>query len=297
MVNQVQDLLDLLNLEQIEQNIFRGTSRETVSGAIFGGQVLGQALAAAGRTVEGRIAHSMHGYFLRSGDMKAPVVFEVDRIRDGTSFTTRRVVAIQHGQPIFNMAASFQIEEPGVDHQFDMPKVTQPEDLVSEGDMRKMFVDYMPEKLRTLLLQDQPIEIRVIDPINPFAPEARPPYRMMWFKAAGKLPDDLAIHQNILAYASDHGFISTSFLPHKLTFTMRNLQVASLDHALWFHRPFRADEWLLYTMDSPSASNARGLNRGSIYTREGVLVASVAQEGLIRVRPETKRPEKAVPKA
>jgi acyl-CoA thioesterase II len=286
MTDSVQILLRLLDLENIEMNLFRGNSRDIGGKSVFGGQVLAQALVAAQRTVEDRVAHSLHGYFLRPGDKEAAIVFDVDRIRDGKSFTTRRVVAIQHGRPIFNMAASFQVIEEGNEHQSKMPDVPPPEDIMPELEMRRLVADKIPEKFRDVFLQEQPIEFRPIDPVNPFMPDKRPPYRAIWFRADGKLPDDLATHQAILAYASDYGLLSASMLPHGLTFMQRNVQVASLDHALWFHRPFRADEWLLYSIDSDSASNARGFNRGSIFTRDGVLVASAVQEGLVRLRLE-----------
>lgn len=281
-------LLNLLDLESIDDNIYRGQSRDVGGKSIFGGQVLAQALMAATRTVEpARIPHSLHGYFLRPGDTKSPVIYDVDRIRDGTSFTTRRVVAIQHGRPIFNMAASFQIEEEGFEHQAEMPQgVPPPEELTPELELRKRIADKLPEKVRSKFLQPMPVEFRHVNPINPFAPEKRPPLKYSWFRADGAMPDDIRMNQAVLAYASDFAFVGTSMLPHRLTFMQRNLQVASLDHAIWFHRKFRADEWLLYVQDSPSASNARGFNRGQIFTREGVLVASVAQEGLIRLRLE-----------
>ncbi len=281
----VDELVRLLDLERIEDNIFRGQSRDIGGRSVFGGQVLSQSLVAAGRTIErDRMAHSLHAYFLRPGDMEAPIVYEVDRIRDGKSFTTRRVKAIQHGRPIFNMACSFQVHENGGEHQIDMPDVPPPEELKSEMELRALVVDHLPEKLRAKFMQPRPIEFRPIDPENPFQPEKKPPYRNYWLRAAGKLNDDMALHQAVLAYASDFWLMGTAMLPHGLTFMMRHVQVASLDHALWFHRPFRADEWLLYSMDSPSSGNSRGFNRGSIFTRDGKLVASVVQEGLVRVR-------------
>ena len=280
-------ITELLDLEPIEVNLFRGKNRDVGGKSVFGGQVLAQALVAANRTVDpARPCHSMHGYFLLPGDMLAPIVFDVERIRDGRSFTTRRVRAIQHGQVIFNMAASYQVAEHGVEHQTEMPPVPPPEELVAESELRKLVADHVPERYRKRFLQDQPIEFRPVNPVNPFAPDKRPPVKDVWFKAAGKLPDDPALHQAVLAYTSDFGFIGTAMLPHGLSFMMKNVQVASLDHALWFHGPFRADDWLLYHMDSPVAYGARGFNRGSIYTRDGVLVASVAQEGLIRLHEE-----------
>jgi len=280
----LQDLIQLLDLEPIEVNLFRGVSPREGWQRVFGGQVLGQALVAAGRTVEGRVAHSFSAYFLRPGDPTVPILYDVDRIRDGTSFTTRRVVAIQHGRPIFNLQASFQVTEPGFEHQLEMPDVRGPEGLKSEVELRKEVADRLPEKMRPIFTRARPIEVRPIDPQDEFAPERRPPLQNVWFRAVDRLPDDLALHQCVLAYASDLTLLDTSTLPHAVSWWNDKLQSASLDHAMWFHRPFRADEWLLYAQDSPSASGARGFNRGSIFTRDGKLVASVTQEGLIRVR-------------
>lgn len=278
-------LLDLLDLEEIEQNLFRGRSRDIGSGRVFGGQVLAQALVAAGRTVEeGRIAHSLHGYFILPGDVNVPIVYFVDRIRDGRSFTTRRIVAIQHGRPIFNLSASFQVAEEGIEHQERMPEAPDPEGLPRELDLIRSVADRIPERLRGVYTQDRPIDFRPVDPVDPFAPEPRPARKQVWLRAIGTLPDDPLIHQSVLAYASDYGLLGAALLPHGLTFQMPRLQAATLDHALWFHRPFRADEWLLYCMDSPSAAGARGFTRGSVYARGGTLVASAAQEGLLRLR-------------
>lgn len=277
-------LIALLDLEQIEVNLFRGRSPQDGWQRVFGGQVLGQALVAAGRTVEGRAAHSFHAYFLRPGDPKVPILYDVDRIRDGSSFTTRRVVAIQHGKAIFNLAASFQIDEPGLEHQIEMPEVPGPEGLLNEVQLREKNAHRIPEKFRSSFLRARPIEVRPIDPIDEFAPDKRPPFLNVWFRAVDTLPDDRALHQCVLAYASDLTLLDTSALPHAISWWSEKLQTASLDHAMWFHRQFRADEWLLYAQDSPRAAGARGFNRGSIFTREGELVASVAQEGLIRLR-------------
>ncbi|CAN5885149.1 acyl-CoA thioesterase II [soil metagenome] len=285
------DLLGLLDLEELELNIFRGRSRDIGSPSVFGGQVLAQALVAAGRTVEEeRLAHSLHGYFILPGDVRAPIVYFVDRLRDGTSFATRRVTAIQHGQAIFNMAASFQLEEEGPEHQGEMPEVPPPEELPRELELIRRSADRIPERVRALYTQERPIELRPIDPVDPFAPEPRPPLRQMWLRVVGSMPDELLKHQSVLAYASDYGLLGAALLPHALSFQMPQLQAATLDHALWFHRRFRADEWLLYSIDSPSAAGARGFTRGSIFARDGTLVASVAQEGLIRLRtPEGRR--------
>ena len=278
-------LIELLDLEPIEVNLFRGRSPQDGWQRVFGGQVLGQALVAAGRTVEGRAAHSFHAYFLRPGDPKLPILYDVDRIRDGSSFTTRRVVAIQHGKAIFNLAASFQVDEPGLEHQIEMPDVPPPEGLLNEVELRRRHIDRIPERFHATFLRDRPIEVRPIDPVDEFAPEKRPPFQNVWFRAVDALPDDRALHQCVLAYASDLTLLDTSNLPHGVSWWSEKFQTASLDHAMWFHRPFRADEWLLYAQDSPRAAGARGFNRGSVFTRAGELVASVTQEGLIRLRP------------
>lgn len=282
----MQELLALLDLEQLEVNLFRGQSQDYFGKNVFGGQVLGQALVAAGRTVEGaRPAHSLHAYFLLAGDPHTPIVYEVDRVRDGKSFTTRTVRAIQHGEIIFTMMASFAHDEDGYDHQFPMPDVPAPETLISELDLRRMVVPFVPESYRAVMGMERPMEIRPIDPVNPFALVPTEPVRGQWMKTQSTLPDDLFLHQCILAFASDFGFMGTAMLPHAAHFMQPNMQCASIDHAMWFHRPFRIDEWMLYHMDSPSASSAKGINRGLLYTRDGVLAASTAQEGLIRRHP------------
>jgi len=279
------NLLALLDLEQIEHNIFRGRNRDIGSGRVFGGQVLAQALVAAGRTVEpDRTCHSLHGYFILPGDVNTPIVYFVDRLRDGKSFTTRRITAIQHGQAIFNMAASFQVTEDGPEHQAEMPDVPPPDDLPSELELIRSVADRIPERLREIYTQERPLEMRPIRPVDPFAPEPREPIKHVWLRATGTVSGTVLEHQSVLAYASDYGLLGAALLPHALSFQMPTLQAATLDHVLWFHRPFRADEWLLYTMDSPSAAGARGFTRGSIFSRDGRLVASVAQEGLIRIR-------------
>ncbi|MEW5928642.1 MAG: acyl-CoA thioesterase II [Gemmatimonadota bacterium] len=280
------DLLALLDLEPLEHNIYRGQNRDIGSGRVYGGQVLAQALVAARRTIdEERTAHSLHGYFILPGDIHAPIVYFVDRLRDGKSFTTRQVTAIQHGRAIFNMSASFQVaEDDGPDHQAEMPDVPPPEELPRELDLIRGMADRIPEPLRAVYTQDRPIDFRPVSPVDPFQPERRAPAKHVWFRADGQVPDDALSHQATLAYASDYGLLGTALLPHGLSFQMRRLQAATLDHALWLHRPFRADEWLLYSTDAPSASGARGFTRGSIFTRDGRLVASTAQEGLLRVR-------------
>ena len=280
----LESLLDLLDLEPLEENIYRGRNRDLGYGRVFGGQVLAQALVAARRTVEEeREAHSIHGYFILPGEVDAPIVYFVDRLRDGRSFTTRRVTAIQHGRAIFNMAASFQVEEEGPAHQAAMPDVPPPESLPRELDLVRSMADRIPEHLRSVFTQDRPIDFRPVDPVDPFRPDERPPVKYLWFRAEGEVPPDTLQHQAVLAYASDYGLLATALLPHRLSFQNPRLQAATLDHAIWFHRPFRVDEWLLYATDSPSASGARGFTRGSIYTREGVLVASTTQEGLVRL--------------
>jgi acyl-CoA thioesterase-2 len=287
----VQRLIELLDLEAIEVNIFRGTSPQDRSQRVFGGQVLGQALVAASRTVEARVCHSLHAYFLLPGDPKVPILYEVDRSRDGGSFSSRRVVAIQHGRPIFHMSVSFQIEEPGFEHQIDPPNVPSPDTLPSEDDFRRQFIDKVPPDYREQFLRKRPIELRPIDRGDIFRPEKRPPQQAVWVRATGALPADVALNQCVLAYASDMTLLDTSLLPHGIGWFDERIQMASIDHAMWFHRPFRADEWLLYVQDSPSASGARGFNRGLIFSAEGKLVASVAQEGLMRLKSETKKNE------
>jgi acyl-CoA thioesterase-2 len=277
------ELLDLLGLERIEQDLFRGQSQDLGWGNVFGGQVLGQALSAAEQTVEqDRAVHSMHGYFLRTGDAKRPIVYEVDRIRDGKSFTTRRVVAIQGGHAIFSMSASFQKAEPGFEHAAEMPATSGPDGLPSEVELARRYADRIPEAMRQQALADRPIEIRHVDEYDPLHPDVRPPTRMVWYRATGKLPDRPSVHQYLLAYASDFNLLGVAMQPHGVSWMTPGMQVASLDHAIWFHRPFRMDQWLLYVIDSPSASGARGLSRGQFFTQDGQLVASVAQEGLIR---------------
>lgn len=281
----ISDLLQLLELERIEHNIYRGRNRDIGTGRVFGGQVLAQALVAARRTVEEpREAHSLHGYFILPGDLAAPIVYFVDRLRDGRSFTTRRVTAIQHGRAIFNMAVSFQVEEDGVEHQIEAPDAPKPEDLPPELDLIREMADRIPEPLREVYTQDRPIDFRPVNPMDPFRPERRRPFRCVWLRTVGELDGSALHHQAVLAYASDYGLLGAALLPHGLSLQQPELQAATLDHTIWFHRPFRADEWLLYSMDSPAAAGARGFTRGSVFTREGVLVASVAQEGLIRVR-------------
>ena len=281
----LQDLLDVLALDRLEECCFQGRTRDIGSWAVFGGQVLAQGLNAMTRTVpEERLAHSLHGYFILPGDKNEPIRYEVDPIRNGKSFTTRRVVAYQHGRAIFNMAASFQRHEEGFNHQIEMLNVPPPESLLPFHEVAKDFFESMNIKPMGIFAEDSPIEFRPVEKIEPIAPDARPPFRHVWFKSNGKLPDLPQVHRYIMAYASDFNLLVTALQPHGVTLLSKQLQIASLDHAMWFHRSFRADEWLLYALDSPSASNARGFCRGSIFTRDGILVASVTQEGLIRMR-------------
>lgn len=281
----VDELVQLLNLETIEVNLFRGQSKDVSGRNVFGGQVLAQALMAAYHTLtEKRLCHSIHAYFLRPGDIKIPIVYEVDRIRDGGSFTTRRVVAIQNGEAIFNLSASFQVFERGLEHQAtNAPDVPPPESLASDNELRQSLAERVPERLRAVLTQRRPIDIRPVNPMDFLKPEPRAPRKQAWFRADGPVGDDPAIHQALLTYASDFGLLGAGMMPHGLSFADPNVHAASLDHTLWFHHPFRADEWLLYDMESPCGMNARAFNRGQIY-QNGKLVASVCQEGLMRVR-------------
>ena len=290
------ELIDQLALERIEENLFRGQSQDLGWGAVFGGQVLGQALSAAVQTVPPeRSVHSLHAYFLRSGDVSKPIVYDVDRIRDGGSFTTRRVVAIQSGRPIFNLSCSFQKSEPGFVHQDPMPDTPAPETLAPDSEYFARMAQTGPvpgsKKIDLAALnRDRPFELRTVHhQDHAVAPTPQPARRRIWMRAVDKLPDSPALHAYLLAYASDYSFITTALLPHGVTLYTLGMQVASIDHVMWFHQPFRADEWLLYVIDSPSASGARGLVRGSVYTRDGTLVASTAQEGLIRMRGQTEQ--------
>lgn len=279
------DLVKQLSLERIEENLFRGESQDLGWGQVFGGQVLGQALSAAVKTVPTeRVVHSLHGYFLLTGKVDRPIVYDVERIRDGGSFTTRRVVAIQDGHPIFNMSASFQVEEEGFEHQDVMPDMPGPDGLPSQVELARRFADRIPPPLRERFTAESPIEIRPIDPNDPLAPKVRPATSATWIRANGKLPDDPSLHRYLLAYASDFNFLGTSLYPHGASWLTRSLQVASLDHSMWFHRSFRMDDWLLQVVDSPSASGGRGLSQAKFFARDGRLVASTVQEGLIRKR-------------
>jgi acyl-CoA thioesterase-2 len=284
MASAVQDLLTTLDLEPLEVNLFRGRSPQTTLQRVFGGQVIGQALVAATRTVDGRPPHSLHAYFLLAGDPKVPIIYEVDRIRDGKSFTTRRVIGIQHGHAIFSMSVSFHADEPSLDHQIPAPAVPKPEALPSEAELKQHILPQLPEAVRRYYARERPIELRPVEYGRYIGQKPADGRFNVWIRATGRLPDDSAIHRCVLAYASDMMLLDTALVPHGRSVFDQNIMGASLDHALWFHRPFRADEWLLYAQDSPNLHGARGFARGLIYSAEGTLVASVAQEGLLRER-------------
>jgi acyl-CoA thioesterase-2 len=284
MASAVADLLTILDLEPLEVNLFRGRSPQTTLQRVFGGQVIGQALVAASRTVDGRPPHSLHAYFLLAGDPKVPIIYEVDRIRDGKSFTTRRVVAIQHGHAIFSMSVSFHNDEGGLDHQMPAPDVSQPEALPSDAEIRQHVLPQLPEAVRRYYERERPIELRPVEYGRYVGQKLEHGRFNVWIRATGRLPDDPAIHRCVLAYASDMMLLDTALVPHGRSVFDKSIMGASLDHALWFHRPFRADEWLLYAQDSPNLHGARGFARGLIYAADGTLVASVTQEGLLRER-------------
>ncbi|MCP3730673.1 acyl-CoA thioesterase II [Sphingomonas sp. MG17] len=278
------ELLTLLDVEELDADLYRGHRQPGGVGRVFGGQVIAQGLQAAQRSVEGKIAHSLHAYFMRPGSEDHPITYRVVRDFDGGSFATRRVIAMQRGTPILSMSASFQREEGGLHHQDVMPEVPPPEDLQTEQALRREEIEQIPDRLRQRLLRRRPIELRPCRPRDRLAPSAEAPVAHCWFRAIAPLPDDPALHRAVLAYASDMALLGTSMLPHPVSWATPGMQTASLDHALWLHEPFRADDWLLYATDSPWAGHARGFNRGRIFTRDGRLVASTAQEGLIRRR-------------
>ncbi len=278
----IADLLSLLELEPLEVNLFRGESRDIGSPQVFGGQVLGPALMAASRTIEGRVVHSLHAYFLRRGDFNAPIVYHVDRSRDGHSFSNRRVVAIQHGEQIFNMAASFQEVQPGIEHQITMPAVPSPESLPDSSRVPEDILARVPERTRRLLATPRPFEFRSVQPLESLQ-QTRAPARQIWFRAVSSVPDDETLNRCLLAYVSDFYLLETATLPHGISTLSGRAILASIDHAMWFHRPLRVDEWLLYAVESPSASGSRGFARASVFARDGRLVASTAQEGLVRL--------------
>ena len=282
----VSELIELLSLERLEDDLFRGQSRDIGTKYVFGGQVLGQALSAAQATLaQPRAAHSLHAYFLRAGDIEAPIVYHVDRTRDGGSFSVRRVTAVQHGKVIFFCAASFQHEEPGAEHQVSMPDVPKPEDLEPAPAIPPEKLALLPVLVRRWLDRTGPFEFRQVYPRDELNPPKRPPFQQVWFRLTEKVGDAPELHRALLAYASDFHLLGTATFPHGISYYQPNVQMASLDHALWFHRSFRADDWLLYAIDSPSAQGARGLARGQIFDRAGRLVASTVQEGMIRVLP------------
>ena len=281
----VAELIQLLQLDRIEDNLFRGQSRDIGTRYVFGGQVVAQALSAAQQTVAAdRAAHSLHAYFLRAGDIEAPIVYRVHRARDGHSFSVRRVEAIQHGQPILNCAVSFQVDESGFEHQTSMPEVPKPEDLEPPAPLPNEELAKLPPKLRRWFAIDGPFERRLVWPRDELHPTKRPPYQHIWFRLAERVDLPPAMHRALLAYASDFHLIGTALLPHGVSYLTPNLQMASLDHAVWFHRSFRADDWILYACESPTAQGARGLVRGQMFDTSGRLIASTAQEGLLRLR-------------
>jgi acyl-CoA thioesterase-2 len=280
----LEDLINVMTLERLEMNLFRGESRDIGSPQVFGGQVLGQALVAATATAEDRVVHSLHAYFLRRGDFNAPIVYEVDRALDGNHFSSRRVVAIQHGRQIFNMSASFQAAETGLDHQAAAPPVPGPEELEDVETLYRRVAADAPPSLRRLLERKRPFEFRPVNPTDFFRREKLPPLKYVWVRAVDALPDDEALHRCLLAYVSDYYLLDTALMPHAVSMVSPRLMIASIDHAMWFHRRVRVDDWLLFATDSPSASGARGFTRGSVFGRDGQLVASASQEGLIRVK-------------
>lgn len=277
------EVVELLELERLEDNLFRGRSRDIGSPQVFGGQILGQALSAAHKTVEGRIPHSLHAYFLRPGDFNRPVVYQVEDSRDGGSYSNRRVVAIQHGRPILNLAASFKKAEAGPDHQVRRPEVPGPDGLTSLVDINRSILDQVPEKMRRFMAHRPPFEFRPVEAPKFIDPSSRPPVKHIWMKACSALPDDMELHRNLLAYVTDYELLATATLPLEIEFGRKPLQLASIDHAMWFHRDARVDQWLLYAFDSPITVDGRGFSRGQIFTRQGDLIASTAQEGVVRI--------------
>ncbi|ENF3567283.1 acyl-CoA thioesterase II [Salmonella enterica] len=277
------NLLTLLNLEKIEEGLFRGQSEDLGLRQVFGGQVVGQALYAAKETVpEERLAHSFHSYFLRPGDSQKPIIYDVEVLRDGNSFSARRVAAIQNGKPIFYMTASFQAPEPGFEHQKTMPTTAGPEGLPSETEIAQSLAHLLPPVQKEKFLCDRPLEIRPVEFHNPLKGHVAAPTRQVWIRANGTVPDDIRVHQYLLGYASDLNFLPVALQPHGIGFLEKGIQIATIDHSMWFHRPFNLNEWLLYSVESTSASSARGFVRGEFYTQDGALVASTVQEGVMR---------------
>ncbi|EFP97318.1 acyl-CoA thioesterase II [Vibrio caribbeanicus] len=279
------DLLDLLQLEKLEQGLFRGQSENLGLPQVYGGQVIGQALSAAHYTVEpDRAVHSFHSYFLYPGQLDKPIIYDVENLRDGRSFSTRRVKAIQNGRPIFYLTASYHGEAPGFEHQNAMPQVPGPENLASETELAADIADLLPEQLKHIICSEKPIETRPVVVVNPMQPEKVEPKQYLWIKANGAMPDNHLIHQYLLGYASDWGFLITALHPHGVSLMTPKFQVATIDHSIWYHRPFKMDDWLLYAIESPTANNSRGLVRGEIFDRQGNLVASAIQEGVMRFK-------------
>jgi acyl-CoA thioesterase II len=288
----LQDLLDQLDLETLEVNLFRGFSRDLGGRSVFGGQVVGQALVAASRTVEGRAPHSLHAYFLLPGDMEAPIVYEVDRIRDGRSFSARRIQAIQHGRPILSMIASFQVPDEGMEHTTEMPEVPPPEQLKLVTELRDEWFASAPDvhpQVVQALSRPIAVDFKPVYAWNPLRPDAQAPRQAIWFRVTDPVPDDPNLHRSLLAYASDFNLVGTALRPHGRSWYSPDIVAASLDHAVWFHRDGRVDDWLLYVMDSPTSQGNRGMTRGQIFSRDGRLLASVAQEGMIRKLQEDKK--------
>ncbi|MBJ9171447.1 acyl-CoA thioesterase II [Citrobacter koseri] len=279
------NLLSLLDLEKIEEGLFRGQSEDLGLRQVFGGQVVGQALYAAKETVpEQRLVHSFHSYFLRPGDSLKPIIYDVEVLRDGNSFSARRVAAIQNGKPIFYMTASFQAPEEGFEHQKTMPDAPAPETLQSETEIARSLAHLLPPVLKEKFISDRPLEIRPVEFHTPLKGHVANPTRQVWIRANGTIPDDIRIHQYLLGYASDLNFLPVALQPYGIGFLEKGLQIATIDHSMWFHRPFNMNEWLLYSVESTSASSARGFVRGEFYTRDGVMVASTVQEGVMRNR-------------
>lgn len=277
------ELLDLLKLEQLEKGLFRGQSEHLGLPQVYGGQVLGQALSAARYTVDNdRTVHSFHSYFLYPGNPEKPIIYDVEKLRDGRSLSTRRVKAIQNGRPIFYLTASYHGATPGFEHQNTMPEIAGPENFASESELAEQIADFLPDKIKEIFCGEKPIEVRPVNVVNPLKPVKTEPKQYLWIKANGQVPDNQLIHQYLMAYASDWGFLVTALHPHKVTLMTPKFQVATIDHSMWFHRPFKMDEWLLYVIESPTASNSRGLVRGEIFDKEGNLVASAIQEGVMR---------------
>ncbi|WP_087019885.1 acyl-CoA thioesterase II [Thaumasiovibrio subtropicus] len=290
MSKELDELLNLLKLERIEQGLYRGQSENLGLPQVYGGQVIGQALSAAKETVDpSRFVHSFHSYFLLPGDPEKPIIYDVETLRDGKSFSTRRIKAIQNGKPIFFLTASYQQDELGFSHQTSMPKIPGPENFHSEQELASAIADKLPRKIRETFTNEKPVEVRPVNIVNPLAPQVAEPKQYLWFKANGEMPDDRLVHQYLMAYASDWGFLVTALHPHEVSLFTPGMQVATIDHSMWFHRPFKMDEWLLFAIESPSSSGARGFVRGEIFNQRGELVASATQEGLMRLNESTDR--------